>query len=139
MVICNANEEPGLAAWMGVAFHFSDRPSTQWRGPLGIALLWPALMVVVSIIAPESPRWLILQNRPEEARKVIYRLHATKIDQTFAEQEFQEMTLQAEIDSTLESSWISMFTKPSHRKRVAIICWMCFIGQSTAVMVIPAL
>lgn len=29
-----------------------------------------------------------------------------------------------------------MFTKPSYRKRVAIICWLCFIGQSTAVLVI---
>lgn len=28
-----------------------------------------------------------------------------------------------------------MFTKPSYRKRVLIIGWMCFIGQSTAVLV----
>lgn len=137
---------------MGVAFHFADKPTTQWRGPLGLALIWPALMIVVTFLSPESPRWLLLKGRTEEAKAVTHRLHATKRDHTYADEEFNQMVLQTEIDSKLETSWVShgrgfkpkllwylkltqsqmsMFTKPSYRKRVLIICWMCFIGQST--------
>lgn len=137
---------------MGVAFHFANDPATQWRGPLGLALIWPALMIVVTFLSPESPRWLLLKGRTEEAKAVTHRLHATKGDHTFADEEFNQMVLQTEIDSKLETSWVShgnklqprafvaftlthsqmsMFTKPSYRKRVLIICWMCFIGQST--------
>lgn len=92
---------------MGVAFHFADNPRTQWRGPLGLALIWPAWMIIVVTFSPESPRWLLLKGRTEEARKVTHQLHATKGDHTFADQEFKEMTLQAEIDSKLETSWVS--------------------------------
>ena len=31
----------GLASYMGMAFFYSDDPSSQWRAPLGIALIWP--------------------------------------------------------------------------------------------------
>lgn len=91
---------------MGVAFHFADNPTTQWRGPLGLALIWPSLMIIVTTLSPESPRWLLLKGKVEEARAVTHRLHAVKGNHEFADQEFHEMTLQAEIDTKLESSWV---------------------------------
>lgn len=92
---------------MDVAFHFANRPATQWRGPLGMALIWPSLMILVTFLSPESLRWLLLKGRVEEARNVTHQLHATKGNNEFAEQEFKEMCLQAEIDSKLETSWLS--------------------------------
>lgn len=32
-------------------------------------------------------------------------------------------------------SQLSMFTKPSYRKRLGITCFYCFLGQSTAILV----
>jgi hypothetical protein len=29
-----------LASYMGLAFYYSHDPTTQWRSPLGIALVW---------------------------------------------------------------------------------------------------
>lgn len=95
---------------MGVAFHYADKPATQWRGPLGLALIWPSLMIVVTFFSPESPRWLLLRGKMDEAKDVTYRLHATKDSHEFAEQEFKEMCLQAEIDSKLETSWVCGFS-----------------------------
>lgn len=92
---------------MGVAFHYADKPATQWRGPLGMGLIWPALMIVVALLSPESPRWLLLKGRAEEAKAVTYRLHGSSSDHEFADQEFKDMTAQVSIDSKLESSWVS--------------------------------
>lgn len=44
----------GLASYMGLAFYFVDNPQAQWRGPLGIALIWP-FMQVHSQISAELP------------------------------------------------------------------------------------
>ena len=46
-----------LASYMGLAFFYTDYSDTQWRAPLGIALFFPFLVIVICLIAPESPRW----------------------------------------------------------------------------------
>lgn len=95
-----------IAAWTGVGFSYSMNPTTQWRGPLGMYLPWPALLMVIAFFSPESPRWLMLQGREEEARKVIFDLHTVKGDDVFATQEFEEIKKQTIIDQTLETSWV---------------------------------
>jgi MFS family permease len=53
----------GLASYMGLAFFYQDNPVSQWRTPLGIALIWPVMMIVVCLLVPESPR-LVLGSHP---------------------------------------------------------------------------
>ncbi|KAJ4988572.1 hypothetical protein SVAN01_05863 [Stagonosporopsis vannaccii] len=125
-----------LAAWIGVGFSFNSNPVTQWRGPLGLYLIWPTLLIVIAFLSPESPRWLMLQDRVEQAKQVIFKLHSTKGDDSFATQEFDEIQRQTAIDKKLDTSWMSMFTKASYRRRVAITCFYCFLSQSTAILVV---
>jgi hypothetical protein len=42
----------GLATYMGLAFYYVDSPVAQWRGPLGIALIWPFMMILICFIIP---------------------------------------------------------------------------------------
>jgi hypothetical protein len=87
-----------LASYMGMAFFFADDPAAKWRGPLGIALLWPIMMIGVVFIVPESPRFLLMKGEVEKARAIVMRLHSVKgdPDQEFARSEFYQMQKQTE-------------------------------------------
>jgi MFS family permease len=127
-----------MASYMGLAFYYAHSPAAQWRGPLGIALIFPVLMLLVIFIVPESPRWLLMVGQEEKARDIVMKLHhvSNDPDQEYARSEFYQMQKQTEFDKTLNPTWKQMFMKPSYRKRAVIACAFAFIGQSTAVLVI---
>ncbi|ORY17254.1 general substrate transporter [Clohesyomyces aquaticus] len=127
-----------LASYMGMAFFFAENDTAKWRGPLGLALLWPFMMIAVVFYVPESPRYLLMKGKIEEAREIVYRLHKVKgdPDQEFARSEFYQMQKQTELDRTLEPGWWAMFTKKGYRRRTALAMGFAFIGQSTGVLVI---
>lgn len=127
-----------LATYMGLAFYYTENPSAQWRGPLGLGLIFPLIQLLIIIWAPESPRYLLMKGRVEEARKIVMDIHhvAGNSDQEYARGEFYQMQKQAEFDRALEPTYKAMFFKKSYRMRTILACGFAFIGQSTAVLVI---
>lgn len=74
----NANAE-----WASV-FMLNDQ--TAWRWMLGIeavpALLWFGFLLII----PESPRWLVLNDRHEQAKRVLAKtIPADRVEQAFGE------------------------------------------------------
>jgi len=63
-------------------FGFTYMPTSQvsWRFPLGFQALLALGTVVFVPFLVESPRWLCLKDRHEDARAVLARLHAKPID-----------------------------------------------------------
>ena len=125
-----------LATYMGLAFYYSTNPSTQWRGPYGISLIITAYPLLVMLWTPESPRWLLLANRVDDARQVVRRLHnlANHEQHHFAMTEFYQMQKQTEYDRTLNPSYMKMFSRPSYRKRVMMTVGYAVASQSTAIL-----
>lgn len=126
------------ASYMGLAFFYSHDPVANWRAPLGLATLWPVIVIIVTFFVPESPRYLLLQNRVEEARQVVMKLHATKDDpqQEFARSEFYQMHKQTEADREMDTSWKTIWERPSYRKRMLLGVGFAFFGQSTGAFVV---
>ncbi|XP_058113650.1 polyol transporter 5-like [Magnolia sinica] len=61
----------------------------NWRLMLGVAAI-PAIFVAIGVLAmPESPRWLVMRGRSEEARQVLLK---TSSDEGEAELRFLEIT-----------------------------------------------
>ncbi|OAG43644.1 hypothetical protein AYO21_02230 [Fonsecaea monophora] len=128
-----------IAACIGLGFYtIDDNPSMQWRAPIGIGIFFALLMIVVCLIVPESPRFLLLKGRVEEAKKIVFDLHKMKNDpdQVFAREEFYQMAQQAEHEKKSEVSLITLFTHRKYRKRMSATMAYAFIGQSTGVLVL---
>ncbi|HUQ97309.1 MAG TPA: sugar porter family MFS transporter [Chitinophagaceae bacterium] len=51
-------------------FLFVDFGETGWRWMLGIMIIPAALFAILLRFIPESPRWLVLNNRDEEAKAI---------------------------------------------------------------------
>lgn len=125
-----------LATYVGLGFYYSTNPSAQWRGSFGIALIFSALPLLAMLWVPESPRWLLMVNRVEDAKKVVRRLHnlANEDEHHFAMAEFYQMQKQIEYDRTVEPSWLKMFTRKSYRKRLIMTCTYSFLAQATGIL-----
>ena len=81
---------------------------------------------------PESPRWLLINDRAEEADRVLRKLHTPEE----AKVEFVQIQKQMEVDRRLPNSYLSMFTKPSYRKRTLIAIGTTCSVQFSGILVI---
>lgn len=76
----------------------------NWRLMLGLAAI-PALAVALGVLAmPESPRWLVMRGRLDDAKRVLLRTSETKEE---AELRLSEISKAAEIvHGTSSSKWV---------------------------------
>ncbi|KAF4629543.1 hypothetical protein G7Y89_g8598 [Cudoniella acicularis] len=101
------------------------------------------LMLGLTPSVPESPRWLLINNHPDDAWRVVERLHATKDSDghalvSFAQEEFYQISRQAQADQIIasEESFWALFTKPSYRRRMIRAFRTMLSSESTGILVI---
>ncbi|GME50436.1 sugar transporter stl1 [Neofusicoccum parvum] len=70
-----------LANWINYALFFRDG-AFQWRFPLAFQLVFAMISIPIMIFLPETPRWLMLKDRSEEALQVIARLEGRNVSVT---------------------------------------------------------
>ncbi|CAK7213533.1 hypothetical protein SBRCBS47491_001832 [Sporothrix bragantina] len=135
-----------LAAWTGFACYFSTNSEFQWRYPLAEQVLFPLALLGLTPWIPESPRWLIMKDRFDEAWVVLAKLHGIagheqdSREATFAREEFYQMRQQVAADKRLAAiegaSIATLFKKPSYRKRMFCAFMTMFGAESTAILVV---
>ncbi|MCI4667787.1 MAG: sugar porter family MFS transporter [Bacteroidia bacterium] len=62
--------------------------SEVWRWMLGVEALPAILFFIAMMFVPPSPRWLMLKNRPDQARKILEKIHPVEI----AKVEFEKIS-----------------------------------------------
>ena len=126
-----------LAAYMGLGFYFVPGQN-QWRGPMGIQMVVPTIVLCGIYWMPESPRYLLSKGRTEEAWQITQHLHSDQDDPSkeFAKREFYQMRKQIEFDSRLPSSYLAILKKPSLRRRALMTILLEVCIQSSGILVI---
>ncbi|KAH9211650.1 hypothetical protein DL95DRAFT_305683 [Leptodontidium sp. 2 PMI_412] len=127
-----------LAGWVGYAT-YPMKGNIQWRLPLALQVVWPAKLITGTYFLPESPRWLLQQDRTDEALAVLKRIHHDVKDPAgnFAVREYHAMEEQFAIDKSMgDGTFKELVTKPHNLKRVVIGFLTMFAAQSTGTLVI---
>ncbi|KAK4501065.1 hypothetical protein PRZ48_006871 [Zasmidium cellare] len=128
-----------IAAWVGVAF-WSVNSQVGWRFPFGLQGLFPLLLFVLTFVLPESPRWLCMYDRTEEAEKVLIKLHKRKDDPNdeFAHREMHIIAEQIAYEKRTKLPIHQALGQRSLQKRFAIGWLAVWCTQCSGVIVVLA-
>jgi len=121
------------SAWVGFGAYYATNEIVQWRLPLAISVVAPLGILIGIYWLPESPRFLSLVNRNDEALRIIKKIHHDPNDphDSAAHAEYVQIMKQVDFDKQQNSSYLQMFKKPSWRKRSLIALFLMFATQST--------
>ncbi|KAH0847812.1 hypothetical protein AYO21_04018 [Fonsecaea monophora] len=125
------------ATWIGFGCFFWPNNGHNWRLPVALQCLWPSLLLSGLFVCPESPRWLVMRGRDEQARQVLTKIHShSGVGHDRANLELYQIQKQVAIDRSLPSSWYQMFKRPSYRKRALLGLATTGMVQFSGVLVI---
>lgn len=152
----NAHTNTNQVQWVGFGCSYAHG-DFQWRFPLAFRmskhpfihvslLTWrppeclPALIVMIGIwFLPFSPRWLLEQDRDDEAFAVIKRLHGSTGSDTFFRAEFTQMREQLRFEKTTAANgptWGEIFSKKNYRMRLLLAVLVQVFTQLSGINVI---
>lgn len=138
----NINVSYSLTEWRGLGFSYIRSGQLKWRLSIGLQLLCAAIMLVGSIWMPESPRWLVVQKRHEQALRVLEKLHGTKSNESeddeevpIYKREFNQIEAQIRLEQeNPQLGIIPIMKRPSYRKRLLLILFSFTFQQLTAII-----
>ena len=88
-----------------------DRPDAScYRIPIGIQFAWAAILAGGLAVFPESPRWLIMKGREEQAQRALSRILSAPIDSPDVMEEYAEIASNLHHERSIgKSSYIDCF------------------------------
>ncbi|KAL1792322.1 hypothetical protein ACET3X_008829 [Alternaria dauci] len=101
----------------------------SWQIPVEVMWLFPGLCLILSFFIPESPRWLVRQNRNSEATKSLLLIHGS--EKGFdADGETARLSASIEADSFTTGSWSDLL-KGTNLRQIHIALAVSVFSQFT--------
>ncbi|KAH7006989.1 lactose permease [Ilyonectria destructans] len=121
-----------LAGWAtyGSNLHFNS--SWAWRVPTIVQAGMPGVAMLVILFFPESPRWLIAQDRTEEALQVMAKYHGDgDVNHPVVQLQYREIVEQHNLYRSENSWWDfrELVNTRAARYRLGMVIGMSFFGQ----------
>ncbi|RAK88553.1 general substrate transporter [Aspergillus costaricaensis CBS 115574] len=116
--------------------------SWSWRVPSILQAGYPLVQLAFLYWVPESPRWLVAQNKIEEATDILKRYHAGQEEpdeepSPLVAMEVAEITIAIELEKSIEGSrWSALMATPGNRKRIIIAICVGTFAQWNGIAVV---
>lgn len=88
-----------LSYWIDFGFSFLEPSTVSWRFPIGFQIIFALIILAFILELPESPRWLVLKGKEDEALHVLAALNDRGSDDPYIHAEFSAIK-----DTVLETS-----------------------------------
>ncbi|KAH7384920.1 sugar porter family MFS transporter [Cadophora sp. MPI-SDFR-AT-0126] len=77
-----------IAYWLDFGFYFLDPNPVAWRFPLAFQISFCIIILAFVMSLPESPRWLVLKGRDDQAMHVLAALNDRPVDSEYVHNEY---------------------------------------------------
>ncbi|KAL4911187.1 hypothetical protein BDW74DRAFT_172651 [Aspergillus multicolor] len=115
-----------IAAWVTYGTFKMDNSDWSWRIPSALQCFFSLIQAILSLFAPESPRWLIYQGRREEALNILTKYHGHgDPDSRLVRFEMAEITATLEMEKVQRlSRWTEWLSTRGNRHRLFLACYI---------------
>jgi len=122
-----------LSYWFVFGCAYIDSSSASWRIPVALQIVFALPAIFMLIVLPESPRWLILTGREQEALTVLAALNDDEPDSFETKDEF--LQIKDAILIMAQGSSASMFSNKERRgfHRVVLAYFVQVFQQGTGI------
>jgi MFS family permease len=103
-----------------------------WRIPSLLQMLASVVQIACVYLCPESPRWLVENDRIDEATRVLVKYHANGDENDpIVELELAEIQEAIAVDRQINAttSYLTLFKTPANRRRTGVIIAIGFFSQ----------
>lgn len=91
--------------------------SFSWRFPFALQAILALCASTLLFFMPESPRWLFIHSRDEDAVEILNRLRNSSGDDSVAGIEAQEIRAAIVYENSVQRGWFQLFAKDNIRSR----------------------
>lgn len=84
----------GVFVVFGCTIHIPNSELLQYQVPWFVQAFIPLIAIVLSFFIVESPRWLAVRNRPQDALQALLRLRGLPEDHPYVQDEYSEIVSQ---------------------------------------------
>ncbi|KAK5193439.1 hypothetical protein LTR99_006991 [Exophiala xenobiotica] len=119
-------------------YTFTIMNSNAYIIPLGIFFVCPVIISVALPFIPETPRWLVEHNKPEQAKRALSRLRNKDTPPAILEAELQEIKSAFEMEQSMTQgvAILDCFRKTNLRRTLLSVALMTCLTGSGAVFIL---
>ncbi|KAH7369162.1 general substrate transporter [Plectosphaerella cucumerina] len=120
-----------IASWTvwGCSFIEGDK---GWRIPVWLQMVTSGIVILGVFVIPESPRWLVANDRHEQAAKVLATYHGEgDVNHPIVQLQLREMTSQISSEASDKKWWDyhELWNTHNARRRLICVLGMASFGQ----------